>query len=187
MLDACFPFGPSVTSKDTLWPSCSDLNPEALIAEKCANRSSPPWSGVMKSKPFASLNHFTVPVAIKPLLSPQRRTIDAVDSSRVAWTAPCRQIGKKNCGKFRAAVQGKRPETRVTEDKSHSRRERMQPPACLGVGGKSCAPALDSPDGGSRAQAPCFYWPPLCAVHRPHLRAHGHAEGRLLQVLLDPG
>src|SRR5438094_7890200 len=35
-----------------------------LIAEKCANRSSPPPSGVMKPKPFASLNHFTVPVAI---------------------------------------------------------------------------------------------------------------------------
>src|SRR4051794_30291134 len=64
MFDACFPFGPSVTSNDTFWPSCSDLNPEALIAEKCANKSSPPWSGVMKPKPFASLNHFTVPVAI---------------------------------------------------------------------------------------------------------------------------
>src|SRR5437879_9508708 len=35
-----------------------------LIAEKCANRSSPPPSGVMNPKPFASLNHFTVPVAI---------------------------------------------------------------------------------------------------------------------------
>src|SRR5439155_23652692 len=35
-----------------------------LIAEKCANRSSPPPSGVIKPKPFASLNHFTVPVAI---------------------------------------------------------------------------------------------------------------------------
>src|SRR3954465_4745688 len=35
-----------------------------LIAEKCANRSSPPPSGVMKPKPFASLNHLTVPVAI---------------------------------------------------------------------------------------------------------------------------
>src|SRR5437879_5956101 len=36
-----------------------------LIAEKCANRSSPPSSGVMKPKPFASLNHLTVPVAIQ--------------------------------------------------------------------------------------------------------------------------
>src|SRR5205823_15028920 len=35
-----------------------------LIAEKCANRSSPPPSGVINPKPFASLNHFTVPVAI---------------------------------------------------------------------------------------------------------------------------
>src|SRR6185436_17822602 len=35
-----------------------------LIAEKWANRSSPPPSGVMNPKPFASLNHLTVPVAI---------------------------------------------------------------------------------------------------------------------------
>jgi len=34
------------------------------MAEKCANRSSPPSSGVMNPKPFASLNHLTVPVAI---------------------------------------------------------------------------------------------------------------------------
>src|SRR4051812_20183225 len=36
-----------------------------LIAEKCANKSSPPSSGVMKPKPLESLNHLTVPVAIK--------------------------------------------------------------------------------------------------------------------------
>jgi ornithine carbamoyltransferase len=36
-----------------------------LIAEKCANRSSPPSSGVMNPYPFASLNHLTVPVAIQ--------------------------------------------------------------------------------------------------------------------------
>ena len=35
-----------------------------VIAEKCANKSSPPSSGVTKPKPFASLNHFTVPVAM---------------------------------------------------------------------------------------------------------------------------
>src|SRR5512138_815690 len=64
MLLACLPFGPWVTSKLTFWPSFSVLKPCMLIAEKCANRSSPPPSGVMKPKPFASLNHFTVPVAI---------------------------------------------------------------------------------------------------------------------------
>ena len=41
-----------------------------LIAEKCANRSSPPSSGVMNPYPFASLNHLTVPVAI--VLLPSR-------------------------------------------------------------------------------------------------------------------
>src|SRR6186713_3137904 len=35
-----------------------------LIAEKWANRSSPPPSGVMNPNPLASLNHFTVPVGI---------------------------------------------------------------------------------------------------------------------------
>ena len=65
MLLAWFlPLFPTVTSKVTFWPSCSDLKPLALIAEKCANKSSPPASGVMKPNPFASLNHLTVPVAI---------------------------------------------------------------------------------------------------------------------------
>src|SRR5205823_3197426 len=51
-----------------------------LIAEKCANRSSPPPSGVMKPKPFASLNHLTVPVAI--MLLPY-----SVNGMWVVWTA----------------------------------------------------------------------------------------------------
>src|SRR5436190_17055079 len=64
MLLACLPFGPVVTSKETFWPSFNVLKPGMLIAEKCANRSSPPPSGVMNPKPLASLNHLTVPVAI---------------------------------------------------------------------------------------------------------------------------
>src|SRR6266536_2470106 len=70
MLLACFPLGPWVTSKLTFWPSFNDLKPCMLIAEKCANRSSPPSSGVMNPYPFASLNHLTVPVAI--VLLPSR-------------------------------------------------------------------------------------------------------------------
>src|SRR5689334_5920709 len=64
MLLACLPLGPVVTSNETFCPSLSVLKPCMLIAEKCANRSSPPPSGVINPKPFASLNHFTVPVAI---------------------------------------------------------------------------------------------------------------------------
>ena len=64
---AC-PSDPAVTSNRTFWPSLSVLNPCMLIAEKCANRSSPPPSGVMKPNPFASLNHLTVPVAIRVFL-----------------------------------------------------------------------------------------------------------------------
>src|SRR5258708_4185905 len=66
MLEACLPLGPWVTSKLTFWPSLSVLKPFIWIAEKCANRSSLPSSGVMKPYPFASLNHFTVPIAIHP-------------------------------------------------------------------------------------------------------------------------
>ncbi len=34
------------------------------MPEKWTNRSFPPSSGVMKPKPFSSLNHLTVPVGI---------------------------------------------------------------------------------------------------------------------------
>src|SRR5688572_5933392 len=68
MLPACFlPLLPAVISKLTFWPSFSVLKPGMLIAEKCAKRSSPPPSGVMNPKPFESLNHFTVPVAMDAL------------------------------------------------------------------------------------------------------------------------
>src|SRR6187431_1702958 len=66
MFEACLPFGPCVTSKETFCPSFSVLKPCIWIAEKCAKRSSLPSSGVMKPYPFASLNHLTVPVAIAP-------------------------------------------------------------------------------------------------------------------------
>src|SRR5574340_533976 len=70
MLLACFlPLLPSVISKVTFWPSCRLLNPAMLMAEKWAKRSSPPSSGVMKPKPFASLNHLTVPFAMLNFLT----------------------------------------------------------------------------------------------------------------------
>src|SRR6478735_6696989 len=49
-------------SNSTFSPSARDLNPSAWIAEWCTKQSFAPPSGVMKPKPFASLNHFTVPV-----------------------------------------------------------------------------------------------------------------------------
>src|SRR5882672_10941931 len=62
--DACGPLAPCFTTNSTFWPSDNDLKPPAWISEKCAKRSLPPSSGVMKPKPFASLNHLTVPAAI---------------------------------------------------------------------------------------------------------------------------
>src|SRR5690349_22810528 len=64
MFTAWSPFGPAVTSKDTFWLSFRVLKPLPWIAEKWANRSLPPPSGVMKPKPLESLNHLTVPVLI---------------------------------------------------------------------------------------------------------------------------
>src|SRR5436190_21478838 len=81
MLLACLPFGPVVTSKETFWPSFNVLKPGMLIAEKCANRSSPPPSGVMNPNPLASLNHFTVPVAISVIPHEQNRNRECVPAN----------------------------------------------------------------------------------------------------------
>src|SRR3546814_4590261 len=62
MFNACLPLGPWMISNATFWPSFRVLKPFIWMDEKCANKSSPPSSGVMKPKPFASLNHLTVPV-----------------------------------------------------------------------------------------------------------------------------
>src|SRR2546427_8638064 len=56
------PLGLCSTSYWTLSFSFSVLNPLAWMDEKCTKRSLLPSSGVMKPKPLASLNHFTVPV-----------------------------------------------------------------------------------------------------------------------------
>src|SRR4051812_10522777 len=61
---ACRPLGPRATSNSTFWPSASERKPSAWIDVWWQKRSSPPPSCVMKPKPFASLNHFTEPVAI---------------------------------------------------------------------------------------------------------------------------
>src|SRR5690606_2293215 len=58
---ACRPFWPCTTLKETCWPSCSDLKPVPWIERKWT-KTSWPFSGVMKPKPLASLNHLTVPV-----------------------------------------------------------------------------------------------------------------------------
>src|SRR5438105_15038847 len=73
MFDAVWPFWPCVTSDETFWPSFSDLNPLIWIELWWAKRSLPPSSGVMNPKPFASLNHFTLPVAMSiPILESKK-------------------------------------------------------------------------------------------------------------------
>src|SRR5829696_8799834 len=58
------PLGPCCASYSTFAPSGSDLKPSPAMPEWCTNRSLLWSSGVMKPKPFSSLNHFTVPVAM---------------------------------------------------------------------------------------------------------------------------
>src|SRR2546422_223831 len=62
MLAARGPLGLCSTSYCTLSFSLRVLYPLAWMDEKCTKRSLLPSSGVMKPKPLASLNHFTVPV-----------------------------------------------------------------------------------------------------------------------------
>src|SRR5215208_785955 len=57
---ACGPFCPCTISNSTRSPSASDLKPCAWMALKWTKTSGPP-SREMNPKPFASLNHFTVP------------------------------------------------------------------------------------------------------------------------------
>src|SRR5579885_2522286 len=64
-LFASGPFAPSTASNCTCAPSASDLKPSPAIEEWWTNTSLPPSAGVMNPYPFASLNHFTVPVAIQ--------------------------------------------------------------------------------------------------------------------------
>src|SRR3954452_6583 len=66
---ACGPFWDSPSSYSTFAPSVSVRKPSPAIPEKWTNASFPPSSGVMKPKPFSSLNHFTTPVAMTALLS----------------------------------------------------------------------------------------------------------------------
>src|ERR671930_536587 len=63
-LTALGPLSPASASYDTRAPSASVRKPLDWMALWWTKRSLPPSSGVMKPKPFSSLNHFTVPVAI---------------------------------------------------------------------------------------------------------------------------
>src|SRR5581483_8923518 len=71
-LFASGPFVPSTASNCTCAPSASDLKPSPAIDEWWTNTSFPPSAGVMNPYPFASLNHFTVPVAIQTPPPPRK-------------------------------------------------------------------------------------------------------------------
>src|SRR4029453_6444194 len=64
-LVACGPLSPGASSNSTFAPSDSDLKPSPEIDVWWTKRSLSDPSGEMNPYPFESLNHFTVPVAIK--------------------------------------------------------------------------------------------------------------------------
>src|SRR5438874_13331596 len=59
------PLSPSAASNSTFAPSLSDLKPSPAIDVWWTNKSLPSSSGEMNPYPLESLNHLTVPVAIK--------------------------------------------------------------------------------------------------------------------------
>src|SRR5439155_8343555 len=67
-LVAFSPLADDSASYSTAWPSLRLLNPSICTAEKWTKTSSPPLSSAMKPKPFWSLNHLILPVAIAPFL-----------------------------------------------------------------------------------------------------------------------
>src|SRR4029078_335521 len=69
-LVASGPLEPSRSSNETRAPSTSDLKPSPAMLLWCTNRSLEPSSGLMKPYPLLSLNHLTVPFAIKTPPSP---------------------------------------------------------------------------------------------------------------------
>src|SRR4029078_12787985 len=76
-LVACGPLPVSPSSYSTFAPSARVRKPSPAMPEKWTKASFPPSSGVMKPKPFSSLNHLTTPVAIQHLLTagPMREVV----------------------------------------------------------------------------------------------------------------
>jgi len=74
MLLACLPFGPLVTSKETFWPSFSVREALTLDRGEVREEILAAVIGLMKPKPFASLNHLTVPVAMTSVLETVKRS-----------------------------------------------------------------------------------------------------------------
>src|SRR3954453_21728092 len=77
------PLGPLSASKVTFAPSASVLKPLPEMLLWCTNRSLPWSSGVMKPKPFSSLNHLTVPVAMMILRVLVLRNAEDADGQRL--------------------------------------------------------------------------------------------------------
>src|SRR5947208_15462392 len=60
------PLSPASASYSTFAPSARERKPSPAIPVWWTKRSLPPSSGVTKPKPFSSLKHFTVAVALFP-------------------------------------------------------------------------------------------------------------------------
>src|SRR3712207_486550 len=96
-LVACGPLAVSPSSYSTREPSARVRKPSPAMPEKWTNASFPPSSGVMKPKPFSSLNHLTTPVAIQHLLTagPMRRSEEHTSELQSRQYLVCRLLLEK--------------------------------------------------------------------------------------------
>src|SRR5258707_15322360 len=93
-------------SNSTRSPSASDLKPLAWIAEWCTKQSFRPPSGVMKPKPLASLNHFTVPVVRISILLERCNCVVGV-AERAVQTDPQLLVMTLTPGTFLTTIGGR--------------------------------------------------------------------------------
>src|SRR5690348_16792004 len=146
--EACMPLGPCTISNFTRWPSFRLRNPCARMAEKCTNTSAPPPSGVMKPKPLASLNHFTVPTDIwkTPLRNdpyrgthPPRERVSGGPLPRASLFCDVRRSTGQQCVHDGGHPPGGRGKVRV---------DFLQTDRRVGVGAATGGPVGDHRDAG---------------------------------------
>src|SRR3954463_8918663 len=118
-LTAFGPFGPFSASKDTFAPSARVRKPLPLMPVWWTKRSLPPSSGVTKPKPFSSLNHFTVPVAMV-FLYPSR-DVRALANAEGATEQRLRALGTSLPGSVPGLVDGNVAASGVRNWRRHGR------------------------------------------------------------------
>src|SRR4051812_602431 len=142
-------------------------------------RSLPPSSGVTKPKPFSSLNHFTVPVAMV-FLYPSR-DVRALANAEGATEQRLRALGTSLPGSLPGLVDGNVAASRVQNWPRHGRRgRRAEKAAGRGAPAPGCRSAAPAPGPGDAWQAAgrrALRRPALGRRRRPRRRARPPPRG----------